>query len=128
MLSELTKSVAFDDANNFVLPAIHTLLSGDDQSLDIQHLSVAMGHGDHDEEDMDDMHMKKMKDHDDSDESDDDDHHKGKKGHGKKGWKGKGKGKKLHCKGDDDMSAECINTFFSELAENNEWEWVMAMK
>jgi len=30
--------------------------------------------------------------------------------------------------GKHDMSAACINSYFTELAENNEWEWVMAIK
>lgn len=39
----------------------------------------------------------------------------------------KGKGKFLGCRGHRDMSAECINSYYYKLSENNEWEWVMAL-
>lgn len=48
-------------------------------------------------------------------------------GKGKKDWDGKGpkrrgrgKGKHFRCEGPDDMSVECVNAYYTKLAENNE--------
>lgn len=40
----------------------------------------------------------------------------------------RGYDKKMSCKGTRDVSAECINAYYYWLSENNEWEWVMALK
>ena len=111
--------MAFDDATNFVLPALTTLLSDDTETLGLKHLSVAEGHEGG-------YFTMEMDDGDYMESDDDDDYHHER--HEKKRWGGKRGKKQLHCHGKRDMSAACINTYFTELANNNEWEWVMAIK
>jgi len=52
----------------------------------------------------------------------------GKMPKGKGGKGGKFGGKKYVCKGKKDISAECLNSYYTRLGDNNEKEWWISLE